>query len=99
LYCDAFTSTGAANIGLYDIDGGAVVDADLFASAQVLTTALNGTDVTHESASNPIDNADEKIWQRLGLSADPCKEYDLVLVSTATNGSAGTVAVKCIYAI
>lgn len=99
VFSDAFTTTGAADIGLYNINDGTVVDADLFASAQLLTTALNGTDVTHESASNPIDNADEMIWQRLGLSADPCKEYDVVMTSTDTNGSAGTVALKMTYAV
>ena len=99
LFSDAFTTTGAADIGLYDINGGAVVDADLFASAQVLTTALNGTDVTHESAANPIDNADEMIWQRLALTSDPKKAYDVVMTSTATNGSAGTVALKIAYSV
>lgn len=99
LFCDAFTTTGAADIGLYNVDGGTVVDADLFASAQLLTTALNGTDVTHESVSNPIDNADEMIWQRLALTSDPGLEYDVVMTSTATNGSAGTVALKMLYSI
>ena len=99
IFSDAFTTTGAADIGLYTVDGGAVVDADLFASAQLLTSALNGTDVTHESASNPIDNADEMIWQRLGLSSDPNLEYDVTMTSTATNGSAGTVALKMLYVV
>lgn len=100
LYSDQFTSTGATDIGLYDIDGGAVVDADLFASAvDIHTAALNGSDVTHESASNPIDNADEKVWQRLGLSADPGILYDVVCTNTATNGSAGTVALKVEFVV
>jgi hypothetical protein len=50
VYCPAIT-TAATNIGVYrtEKDGSAVVDADLFTSAQALTSALNGVDVLHES--------------------------------------------------
>ena len=51
LSCDAIT-TAVGDIGLYDVTAvntGAVVDADFFASAQALTSALVNQDVTHEA--------------------------------------------------
>src|SRR5690554_6656324 len=48
LSCDAISTTGAADVGLYDTteNGGDAVDADFFASAQDLTSGLTNNDVT-----------------------------------------------------
>jgi hypothetical protein len=105
LYCDAISTSGAGDIGLYDptAAGGAVVDQDFFASAVVLTSALNGTDVTHEAggstAFGDIARAEMPLWQALGLSSDPCKTYDIVLTLTAAAGGAGTVTLKAQWAL
>jgi hypothetical protein len=94
LYCPAIT-TAAADIGLYRTakDGGAVVDADLFASAQALTSALNGTDVLHESGVFSLTNSGQELWQALGLSSDPSVSYDVAMTLTAAAGSTGVVKV------
>ena len=98
---DSGATTQALDIGLYETtaNGGAVVDADFFASAVVgLVTALNGVDVTHEAANAfDISLGDKMIWQLLNLSSDPCKMYDVVATSTGDNDTAGTILLKVRY--
>lgn len=105
LSCDAIT-TCAGDVGIYDvaaINAGAVVDADFFASAQSLATALVNTDVTHEAdaadagAGFGLADVEKPLWQALGLAADPGKQYDIAVTLTAAAGSAGTVALKVQY--
>jgi hypothetical protein len=94
VYCPAIT-TAATNIGVYrtEKDGSAVVDADLFTSAQALTSALNGTDVLHESAVFSLANSGKEIWDALGLTSDPSVFYDVTMTLTAAAGATGTVKV------
>lgn len=81
----AFTTTGAADIGVYKSNAGAVVDADFFASAQLLTAALLNTEVTHESGVYTLANREKPLWEALGLTADPQIMYDVALTLTAAN--------------
>ena len=94
VYCPAIT-TAATDIGLYrtEKDGGAVVDADLFTSAQVLTSALAGTDVLHESGIFSLANSGKELWDALGLTSDPSVFYDVTMTLTAAAGATGTVKV------
>jgi hypothetical protein len=89
-------TTCAGDIGLYRTqgDGGAVVDADFFASAQSLATALRATDVTRESGVITIPNMEKRVWEQLGLAADPGVEYDVAITLTAAAGSGGDVALR-----
>lgn len=99
LSCDAVTSAGAMDIGLYQTadNGGAVVDADFFASAQVVTSALSNSDVTHESGQYPIDDKNKPLWEALGLSADPQIDYVIAGTVTTDMGGAGTLCVEAVY--
>lgn len=103
LSCDAFDTTGAADVGVYQTadNGGAVVDADFFASAVVLTTALPNTAVTHESGVFGIEDVEKPLWEALGLTADPMRDYDIALTLTAANGAGATpdVTLRVRYAI
>lgn len=105
LSCDALTSA-AADIGIYDIDSvnsGAVVDVDFFASAQSIAAALVNTDVGHEAdpadagAGFGLADVEKKVWELLGLTADPGKEYDIALTLTAAATAAGTVVLRLQY--
>lgn len=100
LSCDAIT-TSAGDVGLYRTaaDGGAVVDADFFASAQSLATAIANTDVTHESGVFGIEDVEQPLYVALGLTADPCVYYDVAVTLTAAAGSAGTVSLKAQYVV
>lgn len=87
--CAAFALAGAVDIGLYRTseDGGAVVDANFFASAQALTAAKQNADVTYASGVYTVANSEKLLWEALGLSADPQCEYDVVAtVTTQFNG-------------
>lgn len=101
LSCDSLGTTGAADIGIYQTtdNGGLVVDADHFASAVVLTSALKNSDVTYESGVYDIDDVEKPLWEALGLSADSRRDYDLVLTLTAANVSAGTISLQVSYVI
>ena len=86
------SSAGAVDIGIYQTaeNGGAVVDADLFAAALALT---GGPFVNSEqiAASGELTVAERimPLWQVLGLTADPNIEYDVAATITTTfNGAA-----------
>lgn len=96
------TTAGAINIGVYQTDdnGGAVVDADLFASALDLTGGpfLN-SDQTFESGEYTFAESALPLWEALGLTADPKREYDIAAtVTTAFNGAGTTQALKVRFA-
>lgn len=92
LSTDAFDTTGAGDVGIYQTaaNGGAVVDADFFASAVVLTTALPNTAVTHESAVFGVEDVEKPLWEALGLTADPMRDYDVAITLTTANGAGAT---------
>ncbi len=100
---DAGTTT-VVDIGLYDLlthsNGGTVVDQDFFASSFSLkdgaitrggASAALEADQTFESgaAGGLITNGEKRVWEMLGLSADPHKEYDVAMTLTgACDGTA-----------
>jgi len=97
VYSPDIGTTTAGDLGLYDLtvasNGGTVVDVDFFASALSLSGgALNGTDITFEAAAagGLIANAEKRVWEALGLTADPFKEYDIALTLTAAADATGT---------
>jgi hypothetical protein len=99
IYSPDIGTTTIADIGLYAADGGAVVDADFFASAVSLKDgALNGTDVLHESAVFSIANSGKELWDALGLTSDPNVSYDVTLTLTAAADATGTVKLIGRYA-
>jgi hypothetical protein len=90
-------TTATADLGLYDIAsaGGAVVDADFFASAIVLNGgAVNAANITFESGVFNIDDIEKRIWEGLGLTEDPKKWYDLTLTLTAASDGTGTFSLQ-----
>lgn len=99
LSCDAIT-TCAGDVGVYDVAaaGGAVIDADFFASAQSLATALVHQDVTHEAdaadagSGYGLADVEKTLGAALGLSTD--KWVDVAVTLTAAAGSAGTIVGK-----
>jgi len=98
LDCTAFGTGCAADIGLYKIaaDGGAVVDADFFASAVDISAALVQSNVTREAAGTPnaVNYMTKCIWEALGLSADPQIDYDVALTLTAAATGTGTACLS-----
>lgn len=100
LYSDDIGTTTIADFGLYKSveEGGAVVDADFFGSAVSLKDgALNGSDITHESAVFGVEDCEKMLWEALGLTEDPNIEYDIVATLTAAADAAGTISLKVSY--
>jgi hypothetical protein len=94
LFCDAITSA-AGDLGLYRTasDGGAVVSQTLFASAQSIASAITlGTNVRFEQ--DDVANVEKRVWELLGLSADPNLEYDVTLTLTAAATAGGTISLQ-----
>lgn len=93
-------TTLAMDIGLYKntADGGAVVDADRFASALSLSGgALAKSSAVHESTVYPYTDMEKPLWEALGLSADPGLIYDVVGTLTAASDATGTILVEVEY--
>ena len=96
---DAAITSGAMDIGIYrtDDDGGAVVDADFFASALAVGSGLTLSNATHESAVYGIEDRDKPLWEALGLSADSQVWYDVVGTVTTEMGAGGTICLEVEY--
>jgi len=98
---DDIGTTTAADVGLYRTaaDGGAVVDADFFASALSLNGgALSNQNITHESGVVDVANKYKRLWEQLGLSADPGVWYDVVATLTAAADAAATITLRVRFA-
>lgn len=93
-------TTTAADLGLYDLltnsNGGTVVDVDFFGSAISLNGGAIDSDVTFEAAAagGLYTNGEKRVWEALGLTTDPGKEYDVALTLTGAADAAGTVLVR-----
>lgn len=82
------------DIGIYDIEGGAVVSAKLFAAAISLVTArVLWTELLPAEGGAVLTAAktEQRIWELLGLSADPFKEYDLTITCNEANTTAAII--------
>jgi hypothetical protein len=97
------TTAGAIDIGIYQTEdnGGAVVDADLFASALDLTAGpYNNSDQTFESGQYTLAETEKPLWEVLGLSADSQREYDVCAVVTTTfNGGPTAIRIAARYTV
>ena len=95
------THTGSAltfDVGLYDVGNnhdGAVVDANL------LATITDGTAATRTALFADIlgdTDRGKALWELLGLSADPIKDYDVCLTAvTVTTVTEGISLLEAVY--
>lgn len=87
--CGACGAGCQFNVGLYDTtgNGGAVVSVSLFATALDVSAALRAVDITRQSGTITVANMEKRVWELLGLAADPMKEYDVC--ATILNAAAG----------
>lgn len=96
-------TTTAADVGLYQTtaNGGAVADVDFFASALALNAgALAKSSIINEnSAVCTPANSEKPVWELLGLTSDPRRDYDVVLTLTGAADAAGDVLVEVDYVI
>lgn len=101
---DDLGTTATLDVGIYQTtaNGGAVVDADFFASAlNANSAAIAETMVTHEAASTGynIDAIEKPLWGALGLTSDSNRDYDVVVTSAGDIDAAGTITVIVDYVV
>lgn len=99
---DGDSTDGTAHIGLYRStdDGGAVVDADLFASAWAIKTAARNSDLTYESGVIDVEDQHKELWQLAGATEDPGGYYDIVMtIVEAITAAANNMEFKLRYVV
>ena len=104
---DAITGGTSYDCGIYRTaaDGGAVVDAYLFASAVDISAGLAGTELRFEAATTAIiDYAEYRLWQIADVGAatyatDPGFMFDLCLTANTVGSSAGTILLEVEYSV
>lgn len=100
LSSDDSGTTGDTDVGLYLADGGAVEDADFFASAvDINAAALSHSDVTYESGVVGPEDQSKRLWEQLGESEDPNVMYDIALTLTEAVTAATDIALKVRYVL
>lgn len=96
--------SAAVDIGVYyasdeedvqDVNNmGDVIDADFFASAVVISSAVGTAgalvDVTHESGVFELTETHQPLWQALDLTSDPGGKFDIVITVTVALSSSVT---------
>lgn len=107
-YCTAITAGTDYDIGLYTIDGGAVVDADLYCDGVSFATAApavpptadggDGIECRFGDATTAVPgDVNNRVWEDLGLTEDPNLWYDLVATGNTVGTAAGTIAIVMRY--
>ena len=99
VFNDAITSGSVYDLGLYDTaeNGGAVISGaqELFASDVTMVTARSTpTELTYEATATNIDKIEKRLWELLGLTADPGKWYDIAFTATTVGSGAGTISLR-----
>lgn len=97
----AGSASSAFDVGVYRTpgDGGAVVDADMFASALACTNANVDLDITGESTVYTNAKREQALWQAAGLSANPGGLLSIAATNTATNAASFSIGVEVIWTI
>jgi hypothetical protein len=99
LATDAITGASAADVGVYQTaaNGGAVVDADEFATDVDISSGIAWTEVVNEIAAE-ISDCEKRLWEKIGETADTFRDYDIaVTVNDVT--AAGTISMKVRYVV
>lgn len=101
---DANTVGTSYKCGLYGVNGGAIAVANadvIFFSAVTMASARNvWTSLYFPSilaGGGAVANCTKRVWELLGLSADPNLLYDVVITAVTPGTAGGNMAVKFAY--
>jgi hypothetical protein len=96
---DAITAGTDYDIGVYDIDSGAVVDKDAFTDGLDVSSAA---DKTNALTAPAIEDLVSEVWDIAGIqtaestTADPQKQYDVAITANTVGSAAGTITVHAL---
>ena len=94
---DAITAGTDFDVGLYNpanVLAGVVVDADFFVASIDLSAGNTvPVGVTHGNVIG-VELIESRLWELLGLTADPFKEYDVCMTGDTVGTGAGTISVR-----
>lgn len=100
LWSDAMGTGTTLDLGIWQntANGSASVSPTLFASGlNIHTAAIAGTNEMFSALT--VDNVEKRIWELLGLSADPEISYDVVGRLAVTADAGGKLTLKIDYVI
>lgn len=102
------TSGTDFDLGLYTIDSGSAVDADLYADGISLATQVPA--VPHvvatasylecrfgDASTAVVGDINNQVWEDLGLTSDPGLQYDVVLTGNTVGSAAANVTLTMLY--
>lgn len=97
LFNDAITGGTTYDLGLCETqaNGGAIVSGqqELFGSDISMATARTAPlDVTYEALD--VAKVEKRLWELLGLTADPGKEYDIAWIASTVGTAGGTISMR-----
>lgn len=96
LFNDPLSGATSVDLGLYQDDATTVADADAYASAVSLAAASSvGTELAFEARD--VASVANRVWEDLGLGADPNRWYYLALTGTTFGSAAGTISAVVEY--
>jgi hypothetical protein len=106
LSSDGGSTAGAINVGLHlsgDNHDGDAVDADLFASAQAISTAMERTSIFAEATTLQHEDHGKTLWALAAIGAgsdtvDPLVSYDITgTVSTTFTDAVSILVMEAYY--
>lgn len=91
---DEITAGTSYDVGFYNVESGAVVDADELGAALNLSSAhVSGSELSGISAVD-VANRGKKVYELLGLTATTkAAAYDLCITANTVGTAAGTITV------
>ena len=97
IYNDAITAGTDYDVGLYTIDGGALVDVDAYENTVDLSSARTAVPYDAAFGTRNINLVNQQVWQDAGATTDPNIEYDLAMLANTIGSAAGDITVIVEY--
>ena len=96
---DTITDGTDYDLGVYEtpVNGGGVVDANLFSSTISMVGARTLPLNAIFEAGLDITQLDKRLWELLGLSEDPFRNYDICFTANTVGSVDGTLALESVW--
>lgn len=97
-------TTTAFHLGVQSTtaNGGGSVSEALFATTVSLASAFTASEIAHEAGVAGLSGysgCEKRLWEVLGLAADPNTMYDVAAIMSGAADNAGNLAIKIRYVV